>query len=64
MPQLRFVPAAFAATAVLFVSSFASAIIAPGPLPGCGTGPVCAYGFECAQVRRIGLCSVGAVRCR
>lgn len=48
MTQLRFIPATFAASAVLLLSSLSSAIVAP--LPGCGDGPVCGVGFECTVV--------------
>ena len=44
--------AAFAAAAVLFISSPSRAL--PVPEPGCGTGPACAYGFECAQTGTLG----------
>jgi len=58
MTQLRFVPSVFAASAVFFVSSLASAIVAPAP--GCGTGPACAYGFECTQIGASGGCAPSA----
>lgn len=48
MTQLRFIPATFAASAVMLLSSLSSAIVAP--LPGCGDGPVCGVGFECTVV--------------
>lgn len=49
MTSFRFLPAAFAAPAVLLLSSFAHAIAAPDTV-GCGTGAACAQGFECTQV--------------
>ena len=55
MTQLRFVPATFAASAVLLLSSLASAVVAP--LPGCGSGPACAVGFECTVVGGSGCAS-------
>jgi MYXO-CTERM domain-containing protein len=50
MTQFRFLPGLLAAPAVLLVASFAHAIAAPEPQPGCGSGPACAYGFECTMV--------------
>ena len=55
MTQLRFVPATFAASAVLLLSSLSSAIIAPPS--GCGPGPACAVGFECTVVATSGCAS-------
>ncbi len=57
MTQLRFVPATFAASTVLLLSSLASAIVAPGGLPGCGAGPSCGTGFECTVVATSGCAS-------
>jgi hypothetical protein len=48
MTQLRFIPAAFSASAVLMFSSLSFALLAPEP--SCGTGPACQVGFECAVV--------------
>src|SRR5690349_6434640 len=50
MSQLRFVPASLLALAFLGLSATASAIAAPGALPMCGSGPACAYGYECTAV--------------
>lgn len=49
MKSFRFLPAAFAAPAVLLLSSVAHAITAPDAA-GCGDGPACAFGFECGVV--------------
>jgi hypothetical protein len=57
MTQLRFVSATFAATAVLLLSSLSSAVAARPADPGCGTGPSCAYGFECTVVGGTGCAS-------
>jgi hypothetical protein len=48
MSQLRFYSATLTASAVFLLSSLASAVVAR-PI-GCGAGPACAYGFECAEV--------------
>ncbi|HEX2874785.1 MAG TPA: hypothetical protein VHP33_26220 [Polyangiaceae bacterium] len=48
MTQLRFIPAAFSASAVFLFSSLSFALQAPAP--GCGKGPACEAGFECAVV--------------
>lgn len=50
MTSFRFLPGLLAAPAVLLVASFAHAVAAPNPQPGCGGGPSCAYGFECTVV--------------
>lgn len=55
MTQLRFIPATFAASAVLLLSSLSSAILAPPP--GCGEGTACAEGFECTVVATSGCAS-------
>jgi hypothetical protein len=55
MTQLRFVPATFAASAVLLFSSLSSALMAPPA--GCGTGPACGVGFECTVVGQSGCAS-------
>ncbi len=55
MTQLRFIPATFAASAVLLLSSLSSAIVAPPA--GCGAGPTCAVGFECTVVADSGCAS-------
>lgn len=55
MTQLRFIPASFAASAVLLLSSLSSAILAPPP--GCGEGAACAVGFECTVVATSGCAS-------
>ncbi len=52
---LRFVPASFAASAVLLLSSLSSAVVAR-PI-GCGAGPACAVGFECTVVAASGCAS-------
>ena len=55
MTQLRFIPATFAASAVLLFSSLSSAIVAPPA--GCGMGPACGVGFECTVVGESGCAS-------
>jgi hypothetical protein len=63
--RFRFVPASFAASALLLVASVSSALQAPPNDPvSCGDGPACAYGFECAVVGSSGCapaaCAPGA----
>src|SRR5215217_1028325 len=53
MKSFRFLPATLAAPAVLLLSSFAHAVAAPD-IAGCGTGPTCAFGFECTVVATSG----------
>ncbi len=53
MSSFRFLPAVFAAPAVLLLSSFAHAVAAPEPT-GCGDGGACAHGFECKVVATSG----------
>ncbi len=55
MTQLRFVPAAFTASAAFLFSSLSFALQAPEP--GCGKGPACQVGFECAVVGGSGCAS-------
>ena len=59
MTQLRFIPAAFTASAVFLFSSLSLALQAPEP--ACGTGPACQVGFECAVVG--GSSCAGAAPC-